>query len=186
MARIKVIQYDEAGRELKSIYDDLIAKRGKLSEVLKVQSLHPPSIRSHVDFYMDVMFSKTALTRAEREMIAVVVSVVNGCTYCQTHHSAALKAYWKDEKRVEQLKENYESASLSDKEIAICRFAVHLTQEPGAHEHSDHTFSLKVAGLTDEAILDVVLVTSYFNFVNRMVLGLGVVLEEEKGQGFEY
>ncbi len=47
MARIQVIQFEEAERELKEIYDGLIAKRGNLSEVLKIQSLHPPSIRSH-------------------------------------------------------------------------------------------------------------------------------------------
>lgn len=104
MARIKVIQHEEAGNELKSTYNELIAKRGKLSEVLKIQSLHPASIRSHVNFYMDIMFSKTALSRAEKELIAVVVSVANGCLYCQTHHGAALNAYWKDKEIIEHLK----------------------------------------------------------------------------------
>jgi uncharacterized peroxidase-related enzyme len=83
MPRIKVIQHEKAVTPLKEIYDELIAKRGRLSEVLKIQSLHPESIRSHTAFYTDIMFSKTALTQAEKEMIAVVVSVVNGCHYCQ-------------------------------------------------------------------------------------------------------
>ncbi len=39
MARIKVINYEESDGELKSIYDEMIAKRGKLSEVVKIQSL---------------------------------------------------------------------------------------------------------------------------------------------------
>ncbi|HVK97012.1 MAG TPA: peroxidase-related enzyme [Flavisolibacter sp.] len=186
MARIKVIQYEEANNELKSVYDDLISKRGKLSEVLKIQSLHPASIKSHVIFYMDIMFSKTALTRAEKELIAVVVSVANGCLYCQTHHSAALNAYWKDERRIELLKEDYHAASLSLKETALCNFAIHLTQHPADHESINHTIALKDAGLTDEGILDVVLVTSYFNFVNRMVMALGVELENNKGEGFKY
>ncbi len=101
MARIKVVQPEDAGKDLKEVYDQLVQKRGQLSEVLKIQSLHPSSIKSHVAFYTDIMFSKTALSRAEKEMIAVVVSVANGCIYCQTHHGAALNNYWKDENRIE-------------------------------------------------------------------------------------
>ncbi len=186
MARIKVINYEESDGELKSIYDEMIAKRGKLSEVVKIQSLHPSSIKSHIDFYMDIMFSKTSLSRAEKEMIAVVVSAANGCVYCQAHHGTALNAYWKDEKRVEQLKINYENTGLSEKEIAMCDFAVHLTKHPSAHEANDFTNNLRKQGLTDKAILDVALVTSYFNFVNRMVMALGVQLEEHEGEGYKY
>ena len=63
---------------------------------------------------------------------------------------------------------------------------MHLTQNPVAHEQQNFTSPLKDKGLDDAAILDVVLVTSYFNFVNRMVLSLGVQLEEHKGEGYKY
>ncbi len=82
MARIKMIPEEKAEGKLKEIYDELIQKRGALSEVLMIQSLHPDSIRSHTKLYMDIMFSKTSLSRAEKEMIAVVVSAANGCFYC--------------------------------------------------------------------------------------------------------
>lgn len=186
MSRIQVIEPEKGTGVLKEIYDELVQKRGKLSEVLKIQSLHPESIRSHVNFYMDIMFSKTSLTRAEKELLAVVVSVANGCLYCQTHHGAALNAYWNNAKRVEQLKTDYHAASLSLKELALCQFAVHLTKHPAEHEKINHVIALKDAGLSDEAILDAVLVTSYFNFVNRMVLSLGVQLEENNGEGYNY
>ncbi len=143
MARIKVIQPEDAGKELKEVYDDLVQNRGKLSEVLKIQSLHPASISSHVHFYMDIMFSKTSLSRAEKELLAVVVSVANGCLYCQTHHGAALNAYWKDEARIEQLKMNFQNTGLSEKEIAMCDFAVHLTKHPSAHAANDFTNNLR-------------------------------------------
>jgi len=41
-------------------------------------------------------------------------------------------------------------------------------------------------GLTDEEILSVNLVTSYFNFVNRIALGLGVEFSEEEIKGYKY
>ena len=88
MSRIKVIEPKEATGRLKEIYYDLIKKRGKLADVHKIQSLWPESIVAHMDLYMEIMFSKSELTRAEREMMAVVVSAVNGCEYiarCTTH-----------------------------------------------------------------------------------------------------
>lgn len=75
---------------------------------------------------------------------------------------------------------------LTSKEIALCDFAVHLTKNPPENENSDYTNFLRVAGLDDAGILDVGLVTAYFNFVNRMVLALGVELEQRKGEGYKY
>jgi uncharacterized protein YciW len=111
-----------------------------------------------------------------------VVSVANGYIYCQTHHGAALNAYWKHEERIKPLMNDNHLASLSQRELALCDFAVHLTKHPAVHEMTNRTEQLREAGLTDESIFDAALVTSYYNFVNRMVLSLGVQLEAHKGR----
>ena len=186
MPRIKTIEPEMAGGQLKEIYDDLLEKRGKIAAVHQIQSLRPESIRQHMDLYMEVMFSRSELSRAEREMIAVVVSSANQCPYCIAHHGEALNHYWKNPKKVENLAADFLSLALNPREMAMCRFAKLLTLNPGAHEEHDHTAMLRKAGLSDEAILDVVLVIAYFNFVNRIVLSLGVELEDGGGAGFKY
>lgn len=186
MARIKVIQPQEAEGKLADIFEDLETSRGKIAEVHKIQSLRPESIVKHMDLYMEIMYTKSKLSRAKRELIAVVVSVANACTYCKTHHGAALNHYWKNDERIAQLLVNFENAGLSEEELALCRFAKHLTLHPGDHENTDHTIALKKVGLPDEAILDTTLVVAYFNFVNRIVLALGVQLEDHAGTGFDY
>lgn len=75
------------------------------------------------------------------------------------------------------MEKDYLQAGLSEKEIAICAFAISLTKYPADHVPNDHTCILKEAGCTYVDILDITLVTSCFNFVNRMVLSLGVTLE---------
>lgn len=186
MPRIKTIEPEMAGGRLKEIYDDLLEKRGRIAAVHQIQSLRPESIRQHMDLYMEVMFSRSELSRAEREMIAVVVSSANQCPYCIAHHGEALNHYWKNPKKVENLAADFLSLALNPREIALCRFARLLTLNPGAHKDHDHTAMLRKAGLSDEAILDVVLVIAYFNFVNRIVLSLGVELEDGGGGGFKY
>ncbi len=187
MAKIKVIQQQEATGRLKEIYDELITKRGKLAEVHKIQSLRPESIVKHIDLYMEIMFSKSELTRAEREMLAVVVSEANNCRYCQIHHAEALKHYWKDQNKVEALRTNYKHIKneLTSKEFALCQFAENATKNPA--NELNLVEKLKQEGFSDAAILDATLVISYFNFVNRIVLSLGVELEKNnESSGYKY
>ncbi len=186
MPRIKIINHNEATGNLKEIYDELIKSRGKLADVHKIQSLRPESIRTHMALYMEIMYSRSELTRAEREMIGTIVSVANSCKYCTKHHSEALNHYWKDDNKIEKLLSGDYLEIMTPKEIALCEFARHLTVNPEHHENNDFTLQLKQEGLSDAAILDIVLVTAYFNFVNRIVLSLGVKLEADNGTGYNY
>ena len=186
MPRINVIEHDEATGKLKEIYDGLTKSRGKLAEVHKIQSLRPKSIVAHMDLYMEIMYSRSDLTREERELIATIVSITNGCKYCTKHHAEALNFYWKDDSRIDKLIKEELDEILSPKEMALSKFAKHLTNNPDQHENIDYTQKLRNLELSDAAILDVVLVTAYFNFVNRIVLSLGVNLEVDEGAGYKY
>lgn len=186
MPRIQVIEYEQSEGRLREIYDQLIQSRGKLAEVHKIQSLNPETIHSHMAFYLNIMFSASPLTRSTRELIAVVVSRTNKCDYCIQHHAAALLNYWKNEEKVTALIQGKDSAILSSSELSISQFARQLTLNPSAPMIESIIQKLKKLEFTDRAILDMNLVISYFNFVNRMVLGLGVELEQDAGKGYKY
>ena len=186
MTYIKVISHEDASGQLKDIYDDLVEQRGKLAAIHQIQSLNPPTIVHHMDLYLAIMFGKSPLKRAYREMMAVVVSAANNCQYCIEHHAQALLHFWKDEGRVAQLARDFRSLNLTDGERALCDYAYILTTKPWSMEESEQINQLKEAGWEDRAILDAALVISYFNFVNRLVLGLGVHLEEEGAGGYRY
>ena len=185
MPRIKIIDYDEAEGELKEIYDEVIKKRGKLAEIHKIHSLNPQSMLDHIQLYMTIMFKKSPLSRAQREMIAVVVSEANKCEYCQVHHGEALKYLWRDEEKVQLLQEDYTKVELSPKDKLLCDLGYTLTLFPASEEVGVIINQLKEIDTTDKEILDANLVISYFNFVNRIVLGLGLEVESDAG-GYKY
>jgi uncharacterized peroxidase-related enzyme len=185
MPAIKVIEPEEAEGKLKAIYDELISTRGKLAEVHKIQSLNPESIVNHMDLYMTIMFGKSPIKRVQREMMAVVVSKTNSCTYCQQHHLQAVKHYWKDPIKAEAFLKDFRSVELTEKELVLCKYAETLSRDPGLAETVDITKPLKQAEWSDRAILDATLVVAYFNFVNRIVMGLNVKMEENTG-GYKY
>lgn len=186
MARIKTIPYSEATGRLKEIYDDLTSKRGKLADIHQIQSLRPESIVKHMELYMEVMFSHSELSRAKREMMAVVVSVANGCAYCRAHHEMALRHYVKDDEKIQAVIDHKKFSALNDQDAALCYFARQLTLNPQSHEKEDFTQLLKNAGISDAAILDAVLVVAYFNFVNRIALSLGLGISEDEIAGYNY
>ncbi len=186
MAYIEIIQPEQSTGRLQEIYAQIKEKRGKIAEVHKIQSLNPESIVNHMDLYMTIMFGKSPLKRYQREMMAVIVSKNNDCDYCQQHHGTALLHFWKDQQKIDQLKQDYHALGLDPADQQLCEYARELTVNPGGIKEEDHIQKLREAGLDDTAILDASLVIAYFNFVNRMVLGLGVHLEQDNGRGFYY
>ncbi len=186
MPYIKTLNYEDATGKIREIYDDLVQKRGKLAEVHKLQSLHPETIPQHMDFYMELMFGKSPLKRAQREMIAVVVSGCNQCEYCIKHHGSALRHFWKDENKVERLARDFRQVNLPEADQWLCTYAEALTLHPHDIDETKHILPLRQVGWDDQAILDTAMIASYFNFVNRMVMGLGVPLESDKGEGYYY
>lgn len=185
MPHIEVIPYEESTGELKAIYDSLIAARGKLADVHIIQSLNPATIVSHMNLYKDILFGQSPLKRPQREMIAVIVSAANQCEYCLLHHQEALLHYWKDEHKVDLLVRQPDSAGMSEQDFNLCVFARDLTLNPELSTQQKIEV-LKQTGLTDRAILDATLVVAYFNFVNRIVLGLGLNVDKDEVAGYNY
>jgi len=79
---------------------------------------------------------------------------------------------------VEAIKSDYRTAELDEATRAVLDFAVKLTRTPGEMKPSD-VDTLRQHGLSELAIHDVVQVTAYFNYINRIADGLGVDLEPE-------
>lgn len=185
MAYIDVIRTENAEGRLKEIYDELVKTRGKLASVHTIQSLNPESIVKHMDLYMHIMYGKSPLKRVVREMLGVVVSKANQCEYCQKHHLEAVLHYWKDQAKANLFLNDYRKVDLSDEEAILMDLAWELTVNPSSDRHVWLIERLKNKDIEDRAILDATLIIAYFNFVNRMVLGLGVQLEEDPG-GYDY
>jgi uncharacterized peroxidase-related enzyme len=81
-----------------------------------------------------------------------------------------------DVELVRAIIEDYTSADLSPADVTMLEFVEKLTRTPGDMQPSD-VDSLRQAGFEDRAIHDLVLVASYYAFVNRVADGLGVDLE---------
>lgn len=76
-----MIDEDEAEGELARLYRRYRDPAGGVDNVLKIHSLSPASMKAHFELYRLLMRGPSELSRAQREMIAVVVSAINRCHY---------------------------------------------------------------------------------------------------------
>ena len=81
MPWIKITEPSGAQGLLKKLYDDAIKRAGKIFNIVSIMSPNPRSLKCSLDFYGALMKGRSSLSRAQREMLATVVSSVNHCKY---------------------------------------------------------------------------------------------------------
>src|SRR6476660_6286206 len=119
---------DDAPDAVKELWAKPLEKLGFVPNVLRAYAILPRHLELWNAFYDDLMRGESGLTKAQREMIAVVVSATNRCHYCIVSHSAALRKLTKDPDLVDRLASGYKYADLDPRERAMLDFAVKLTE----------------------------------------------------------
>ena len=81
MAWIKQVSDGEATGPIAALFQAARERAGRVWNIVRVMGLRPRQLDASMALYREVMFGESGLTRAEREMVAVVVSATNGCFY---------------------------------------------------------------------------------------------------------
>ncbi|MEL6751230.1 MAG: peroxidase-related enzyme [Pseudomonadota bacterium] len=157
----------EVSEATQRYFDLCTEKLGLVPNVLRAYAFDDVKLRAFTDMYNDLMLGDSALTKLEREMIAVVVSSVNRCFYCLTAHGAAVRELSGDPALGEMMVMNYRAADLDPKTRAMLDFAVALTESPDMIDDEDRQ-ALRDAGFDDRTIWDIASVAAFFNMTNRV------------------
>jgi uncharacterized peroxidase-related enzyme len=181
MSWIDTVTTEQAEGRLRELYERVAGPGGKVDNVLRVHSLRPHTLEAHIALYKSVLHhSGNRLPKWLLETIGVYVSLLNGCTYCVEHHFAGLSRLLQDENRMREIRHALETGVFKKafdlREQTILDYARQLTELPGDMRETSIE-KMRAAGLDDGEILEVNQVASYFAYVNRTVLGLGVTTE---------
>ena len=157
----------ELSAETSTYFDLCREKLGLLPNVLAAYAFDETKLRAFTDMYNDLMLGPSALSKLEREMIAVAVSNINSCYYCLTAHGAAVRGLSGKPELGEQMVMNYRIADITDKQRAMLDFAVKLTAHPSEIIEKDRQ-NLRDAGFSDRDIWDIASIAGFFNMTNRV------------------
>jgi alkylhydroperoxidase family enzyme len=81
MPWITQVPIDAATGLLRKLFDEAIARAGRVWHIVHIMSVNPRVLQTSIGFYSALMFGDSPLSRAQREMLATVVSAELGCHY---------------------------------------------------------------------------------------------------------
>ena len=120
------------------------------------------------------------LSRGDREMIGAYVSSLNDCYFCQNVHGAMAQHYYQcDMPFIDEVKDNFMSADISDKLKSLLTIAGSV-QKGGKWVTAAQIDDARKQGATDREIHDTVLIAAAFCMFNRYVDGLNTWAPQDR------
>lgn len=174
MPYITTVSEEDAPPELWKLHQEILRTTGlaEVPNLFRCASLDSDISRWIWEGSKTVMLRESTIPRRLKELLAVVVSETNACQYCIDRHSSVLSALGFDEGLIGELRRDHTNTSLSDEEKAALDFALKITNNAHKVVEKDLELLREQYGYTDQQILEIVTVTSFFNFVNRFVMAL--------------
>lgn len=143
-------------------------------DVVRVLAVRPLVAKAQSDLRDNLLSDELSIGRRRAELISLAVSGINSCAYCGTAHAGTMVARGDlTPEQAAQVFKDWRALDLSSEDRAMLEFAEKLTFQP-AHVGEADIEALREAGFDDLGIYDIVLVTAYRNFINRVNDGLGV------------
>ena len=168
--------------DAKALQVKALEKIGFVPNVMRAWAIRPDHLLAWRAHYELIMTGPSALTKAQREMIAVTVSGVNRCFYCSTTHPAFLRLELRKEGRDVNLAHELAFAPLhadiTDAERAMLEFAIKVTLESHRIGPEDHD-RLRAVGFDDTTIFEIAEIAAMFNLTNRLANATGIRPNDE-------
>jgi uncharacterized peroxidase-related enzyme len=170
-----------ASPEWKAALEVARTPAGTVDNVMRVHSHRPNTMLGHVKLYRAVLHDEAnTVPMWMQETVASYVSLINNSHYSYSNHWKNARHLIGDEQRADAieaaLRANRPEDFFAGAELAMLEYAAKLTRTPGDMVEDDVT-RLRQLGVDDGQILEVNQVCAYFNYVNRLLNGLGVSLK---------
>ncbi|BBU31896.1 alkyl hydroperoxide reductase AhpD [Burkholderia sp. THE68] len=160
------------------IYAKFRRQYGFVPNWLAALAINPDTAYRLVTFYEHLFDPhRSHLTAAERELIAVVTSAANNCSYCVFNHTQALAKVTADTVRAQRIAQGFHHVRLTAKEAALAELAERLTRNASSVREEDLQ-RLRSIGFTSQAVTEVLEVSAFFNYANRLTIALNVVPDD--------
>ena len=145
---------------------DLRAKYASLFELLR-------------PYGQQLMRGPSPLTPGQRELIAAYTSATNACRYCHGVHTLVAEGFGVDPAVLDKLWTDIGSAPVEERMKPLLSYARKLTEAPSQESDADAD-AVYTAGWSEEALVHTIAVCAYFNQMNRLVEGAGIVGSPER------
>jgi RNA polymerase sigma-70 factor, ECF subfamily len=145
---------------------------GFVPNIFRAQTLRLDVLEAEAGVIRAVLLTEDLLSRVQKECILLVISAANLNTYCVAVHCEMLRALGVSVEDSDQIAVDHHQSDLSEADKALLDFALKLAVRPSEFRLEDVGL-LRRQGLSDERILEGVVMTALTNFLNTLQMGLG-------------
>ncbi len=167
MTKFEVPTREQVTPENQAIFDNLNSKLGFVPNIYATYAFSKDALGRYLSFAN----GKTSLNAKEKEVINLVVSQVNGCTYCLAAHTAVGKMNGFTDEQILELRNGI--ASFDPKLDALVKLAKNITENRGTADENALNAFLGV-GYDKGNLVDVILavgektITNYLHKVTNV------------------
>jgi uncharacterized peroxidase-related enzyme len=177
-AWIKMISDKDADEELSEVLNLARTPHGTVDNVMRVHSLRPNTMKGHVTLYRAALHDESnTIPMWFQETISSYVSILNDCPYSYANHWKNAAHLMQDPTKAKQveiaLNAKKPKSHFIGAELVMLEYTEKLTLKPGEMVETD-VIKLRENGVDDGQILELNQIIGYFNYVNRLLNGLGV------------
>jgi uncharacterized peroxidase-related enzyme len=174
MAWIRTVPWSDASGALKDAYDWQAKRLGAPTDYTQLGSLYPDLVQLRLQLYKVVEACPSGLSPIERQLAALVTSVLNETPHCSSGLVLKLESLGAERKFLDRLCADPRTTRSGEARLdAIIDYACQLTLSPGSIT-VDEVEALRRQGLADLDILDLNNMVAYYCYTNRVANGLGL------------
>ncbi|UAW97322.1 carboxymuconolactone decarboxylase family protein [Halopseudomonas nanhaiensis] len=152
------LSFEQASPEAQAVLQRALRSYGRLPNLLASMAHSPATLQSYLG--LTEHLQRTSLIPADRERIALTVSALNGCEYCQSAHA------WLAQQRHLSPTDINQAIHRPD-EHPLTRLAARLVRSSGALSQA-HLADARSAGMTDEKLFEAVACIAWMHFSNYL------------------
>ncbi len=178
ISRYPVPQFADQPEDIQAMLSGAEKQFGFVPNVLSALSHRPAELRAFLTYNDAVMNKESNLSAADKEMLIVAFSSLNGCMYCVMSHGASLRLASENPQLADQVAANYREADITPRQKAMIAFGIKVTTNSAAIGEEDFEI-LEGHGFSREDIWDITAVTAFYNLSNRMMSLLAVRPDDE-------
>ena len=179
MALLPLVTDETTSPEAQVLFKHCRVLMGRVANALRVAAHSPRVAQSLVGFMIPALRQEISgvLPIRIKALAILKTSMLNGCAYCVGHNTALGRSIGFTDQQIEALEGDYRSGCFTPAEVAAIAWAEYLTERtyrahpeamPELKKHFDHA-----------QIVEITMVSGFFNFWNRFTDSLQVELEPE-------
>ena len=184
MALIPFVTDEKASPEAKVLFKYCAILLGRVVNAMRVAAHTPKVAQPLVGFMVAALRKEVSgnLDLRTKTLVILKTSMLNGCTYCIGHNSALGRSIGFSDDEIAAIDSDYRSSDyFSEAEKAAIAWAEHLTEKT-YRAHPEAMEALK-AYFDHAQIVEITMVSGFFNFWNRFTDSLQIELEAEQVVG---